>query len=225
MLRHTLIPFALLLASCGGGDNAAQKDSAASTTDASAPRQIVGGKKEKVGKWAYPLDSAMNALMIGYPDGLKAVIADLADNEYLKDKTRSTIRLLNIKQTELLTISICKNAKGEWIPYGLQLIRYNASNIPPGRKPVRLDEQNYITSNGAYIGYTEDFFSALFSEQPLTTWSKGDTVYYTHQPQPKDASRLKLYKPEDYTGQYKFVDGNLRWIEITVKPEVFEKAE
>lgn len=225
MLRHTLIPFVMLLASCGGGDSATKTDSAASAPDAAAPRQIVGGGKDKVGNWAYPLDSAMNSLIIGYPEGLKAVIADLADNEYLKDKTRSTIRLLNVKQTELLTISICKNAKGEWVPYGLLLTKYNASNLPPGRKPVQLDEQNYITSNKAHIGYSEAYFLSLFSQQPLTTWSKGDTVYYTHQAQPKDASRLKLYKPEDYSGLYKFVDGKLRWIEFTVKPEALEKAQ
>jgi hypothetical protein len=225
MLRHTLIPFVLLLASCGGGDTAPQTDSAAPQSNAAAPRQLVGGGKDKPGKWAYPLDSAMNALIIGYPEGLKTVIAELADNEYLKDKTRSTIRLLNVKQTELFTISICKNAKGEWVPYALLLTKYNPSNLPPGRKPVMLDEQNYMTSNKAYIGYSEAYFLSLFSEQPLTTWSKGDTVYYTHQAQPKDAKRLTLYKPEDYSGLYKFVDGKLRWIELTVKPEAFEKAQ
>ncbi|MCU0433481.1 MAG: hypothetical protein MUC87_08515 [Bacteroidia bacterium] len=225
MLRLSLFAFVLLLAACGGNQTTPNADTAATATNADAPRNIIGGKKGKVGSWAYPLDTAMNNIVIGHPEGLKTVIADLADAEYLKDKTRSSIRLLNTKKTELLTILICKNGKDEWVPYSLQLTKYNDSNLPPGRKPVQLDELNYMTSNKAHIGYSEDYFSALFSEQPLTTWTKGDTAYYTHQAQPKDAKRLKLWKPEDYSGLYKFVDGKMRWIEFTVKPEALEGSK
>jgi hypothetical protein len=227
-MNKLLLPFAvLLLASACGNDTKkpAADTTAKNTVSDTVPHEIIGGKKSKVGTWAYPLDSSMNSIYIGNADSLKKIIIELADTEYLKDKKRETIRLINRRQTELLTISICRTAKNDWVPYSLTLAKYNPSNLSPGRKPVMLDDYNYYTSNKAYIGYTEDFFLSLLSEQPLTTWSKGDTVYYTHQAQPKDASRLKHWKPEDYKGSYKFVDGILQEISLYVKPEVFEAGK
>ncbi|MFN8713820.1 MAG: hypothetical protein ACK5Z2_13320 [Bacteroidota bacterium] len=227
-MNKLLLPLTLLwlAASCGADSKTPAADTAAkNTTSDTVPRQVIGGKKTKVGSWAYPLDTAMNSIIIGNSDSLKNIIIELAETEYLKDKKRETIRLLNRRLTEILTISICRNAKNEWVPYSLTLAKYNSSNLAPGRKPVMLDDYNYFTSNKAHIGFTEDFFMSLFSEQPLTTWSKGDTVYYTHQAQPKDASRLKLWKPEDYKGSYKFVDGMLREISFYVKPEAFEGSK
>jgi hypothetical protein len=227
-MNKLLLPLTVLLlaASCGADTKTSAADTAAATaTSDTVPRQIIGGGKDKAGKWAYPLDTAMNAVVLGYPEAVKNIIIELADTDYLKDKKRETIRLLNSRQTEILTIGICRNAKDEWVPYSLTLAKYNASNLAPGRKPVALDDYNYMTSNKAHIGYSEDYFIGLFSEQPLTTWSKGDTVYYTHQAQPKDASRLKLWKPEDYKGSYKFVDGKMREISFYVKPEALEGSK
>ncbi|MGL5888922.1 MAG: hypothetical protein ACRC3B_03510, partial [Bacteroidia bacterium] len=169
-MNKLLFPLAALFlaASCGSDTKTPAADTAAgiSVSD-TVPRQIIGGGKTKVGSWAYPLDSSMNSVMIGNADSLKKVIIELAETEYLKGKKRETIRLLNSRQTEMLTIGICRNAKDEWVAYSLTLAKYNSSALSPGRKPVALDDYGYMTSNKAYLGYTEDYFLSLFSEQPL----------------------------------------------------------
>lgn len=212
----------LLAASCSSDTGSkAQTDSTRVSPD--VPHAIIGGGKTKVGSWAYPLDTAMNLLVLGYNEGVRELLRSFDNAKFELAENRGTMRLLNNQDTELLTVLICKNSKDEWVPYQFRLEKYNTKGTYPGKPPVRQYDQHWFSANQAHMGYTEAYFLKLMSEQPLMTWAKGDTVYYTHQAQPKDAKRLNLYTPADFSSTYKFIDGNLCWMEVCVKPEAFEK--
>jgi hypothetical protein len=202
------------------GANKKSDDTAASSA---SPKQIIGGNKAKVGTWSYPLDSSFNDFILGSPDYVKEMLRKFENYLFSLEGDLGSMHLLNNQDNELLTVFLCKNKENDWIPYLMRLERFNPDKIPSGQKPVRQKDMNWRSGNKLNITYTESFFMSLMTEQPLTTWEKGDTIYYTHQGQPKDASKsTKRFQPGDYQGTYKFVNGSLCWCEFGVKPEILQ---
>lgn len=226
MINHKLFLFVLIVAlgciRCATDSQESENGSSASSSK-ETPHEIIGDGKAKVGSWAYPLDSGFNQFILGNPDYINQMLRSFDNEKFSLDGLRGSMRLLNNQDGELLTVFLCKNKDDDWVPYLMRLEVFYPDRIPPGKKPVRQEDMTWRSSNKLHIRFTEDYFMSLMTEQPLMTWAKADTVYYTHQGQPKDASRLKRYQPADYLATYKFVDGTLRWCEIGVKPEVFEK--
>jgi hypothetical protein len=214
---------ACMLQSCGMKTNWESDEPAADTTQAaklpdSVPREVRVGKDAS---WAFKPDSCFNELLLGDVESFKifwrtngAKFSDVGNK-------RQVAHYLNQENTELLEVYITKNKKGKEVPYSICLQKVVNGFYPDDA--LEVNKRNFITGHNIHIGMLASYVQRIYTDQAMTQWQKGDTLYLVYKPKPKDAKHFTRFSHESYTATYKFVDEYLRRIEYTVDPAELEK--
>ncbi len=184
----------------------------------SVPREVRVGKE---GAWAFKPDSCFNDLLLGDPESFRVFWRTNGAKFSNMDNKRQVAHYLNQGKTELLEVCVTKNEKGKEVAYAISLRKVIGQSYPGDA--LEVGKRNFITGHGIHIGMLASYVQRIYTEQTMTQWQKGDTLYLRFTPKAKDAEHFTRFSPGSYTATYKFVDEYLRRIEYTVDPAEFEK--
>jgi hypothetical protein len=233
-MKHILLVClsAALFAGCGPGtgkiptakDSAAMRDSIA-RLDPEKPHEVMKGKG---GDYAFMPDTAIQSIILGNPDCIKAYYRENGSYQGVLSDGRRAVAYYNSskEKKQEMEIRLVDNAKGEEVPYAI-IVQWkdDKEEYAPelSVRSIPSSDFNFISSHGIHTGMSYQYVLATYKNQSFMEWEKGDTIYLQYKPKPKDRNYYKRYTPESYAVTYKFVDEVLCRMEYTVDPEEFEK--
>lgn len=216
-----------LLYSCGdpAADKAGKSDSAKkdSLLPDSVPREVMKGKG---GDWPFKPDSCFNDLVLGNAQSFALFWRKNGANMKTLEGNRKIMSYFTTKKTEWMAVYITKDQNGKERAYGMVLQKAGTPGspaMPCADKPEVLYKPNVITGHGIYIGMSPYYVQSVYTDQKMTQWEKGDTLYLVYHPQEKDAKYFPYYNWKNYTATYKFVEDRLRRVEYFCDPADLEK--
>lgn len=189
----------------------------------SVPREVMKGKG---GDWSYRPDSCFNELVLGSAPSFSEFWKKNGANMQTLEGKRKVTTYFNSQKTEWMAVYTTQNSKGKDLAYGVVVQKAGAPGSPampfPGKAEF-LSKANVITGHGIYIGMSPDYVLSIYTDQKLTQWEKGDTLYFTYEPKEKDAKYFPYYDWKNYKATYKFVNDRLRRMEYFADPAELEK--
>ncbi len=213
-----------LLSACksDSNKNSSQSDSSDVKIDPFTPHEV--GKGDG-GDYAFKPDTSVQKIILGNPDCLKTYFLENGFHDVSLGGNRKAMDYYNssVGIKHLMELRTTKNKKGETVVYEIIVQR---SDDPPApqlaTKAIPSSDFNFVSGHGISIGMTIDYVMSIYSNQKFMEVEKGDTVYLTYTPKPKDYNFFKRYHPAAYSVVYKFKNETLRRMEYSVDPKEFE---
>jgi hypothetical protein len=233
-MKNFILPLffltALLTVSCGmesmvsselmkGSDSVAADSIAAKTSD-TLPHEVRKGKKSS---YAFSPDTAFGAIILGNPDSFAAFWRKNGANVMTINDNRFVASFYNDFRSEWAAVYLVKNKARREVPYGIVVQKatpINTNNVPGA--PLIISKPNFVSGHQVYIGMPYSYLLNIYTDQALTQWEKGDTLYLTYRPESKDAKFYRRFGWVNYSATYKFVDDHLRRIEYFADPAELE---
>jgi hypothetical protein len=205
------------------------KDSAAVNIDPAKPHPVRNGKAD----YAFRPDTNINSLILGSADSFRVFKKKngftgigLGGNRYGAVYVNNRYKDNHPEPNEYFEVRITQDKNDREIPYSfiLQSIDMNA-HAPKlcTERSLQGEDFNYVSGFSIYPGMSYQDVIAVYHNQELMEWEKGDTVYLQYKPKPKDYNFYRRFRPEKYSVTFKFFDDVLRRIEYYVDPAEFEK--